>query len=147
VGDDSSSHCRSTIRSSFWPRVRKDVAGAPGRGLRGEPRTAPSAHRGSTVGQSRRPVGRAHDFRRLSREAAGATRAHELAAFNMDHPEKLARMEENLEFLRAVSRGGPVSFSGKYFAIDDFDLVPPSCSNRCPFGWQAILPLALRPHG
>jgi len=40
----------------------------------------------------------------------------------MDHPEKLARMEENLEFLRAVSRGGPVSFSGKYFAIDDFDL-------------------------
>ena len=74
-------------------------------------------------------------------EAAGATRAHELAAFNMDHPEKLARMEENLEFLRAVSRGGPVSFSGKYFAIDDFDLVPAFLQQPLPI-WMAGNPPA-----
>jgi len=69
-------------------------------------------------------------------EATGPTRAYELAAFNMDHAEKLARMEENVEFLRAVSAGGPVSFSGKHFSIDDLDLAPAFVQQPLPV-WMA----------
>jgi alkanesulfonate monooxygenase SsuD/methylene tetrahydromethanopterin reductase-like flavin-dependent oxidoreductase (luciferase family) len=74
-------------------------------------------------------------------EATGPTRVHELAAFNMDHAEKVARMEENLEFLRAVSAGGPVSFSGTYFAIDDLDLAPAFVQSPLPI-WMAGNPPA-----
>ena len=69
-------------------------------------------------------------------EATGPTRAYELGAFNMDHAEKVARMEENVEFLRAVSAGGPVSFSGKYFAIDELDLAPSFVQRPLPI-WMA----------
>ncbi len=74
-------------------------------------------------------------------EATGPTRAYELAAFGMDHAEKLARMEENVEFLRAVSTGGPVSFSGKYFTIDDLDLAPGFVQQPLPI-WMAGNPPA-----
>ena len=69
-------------------------------------------------------------------EATGPTHAYELGAFNMDHAEKVARMEENVEFLRAVSAGGPVSFSGKYFAIDELDLAPSFVQRPLPI-WMA----------
>ncbi len=57
-------------------------------------------------------------------EATGATRVKELAAFNMSHREKVARMEESVDFLRLVSRGGRVNFSGTYFSLDNFELAP-----------------------
>lgn len=57
-------------------------------------------------------------------EATGPTRVKELAAFNMTHREKVARMEESVHFLRLVSRGGRVNFAGKYFSVDDFELAP-----------------------
>jgi alkanesulfonate monooxygenase SsuD/methylene tetrahydromethanopterin reductase-like flavin-dependent oxidoreductase (luciferase family) len=57
-------------------------------------------------------------------EATGPTRVKELAAFNMTHREKVARMEESVNFLRLVSRGGRVDFAGTYFSIEDFELVP-----------------------
>jgi alkanesulfonate monooxygenase SsuD/methylene tetrahydromethanopterin reductase-like flavin-dependent oxidoreductase (luciferase family) len=57
-------------------------------------------------------------------EATGPTRVKELAAFNMTHREKVARMEESVNFLRLVSRGGRVDFAGTYFSLDDFEIAP-----------------------
>jgi alkanesulfonate monooxygenase SsuD/methylene tetrahydromethanopterin reductase-like flavin-dependent oxidoreductase (luciferase family) len=57
-------------------------------------------------------------------EATGPTRVKELAAFNMTHREKVARMEESINFVRLVSGGGPVNFRGTYFSIDEFEVAP-----------------------
>jgi alkanesulfonate monooxygenase SsuD/methylene tetrahydromethanopterin reductase-like flavin-dependent oxidoreductase (luciferase family) len=57
-------------------------------------------------------------------EATGPTRVKELAAFTMSHREKVQRMEEAIAFLRSVSRGGPVTFAGTHFSIEDFELAP-----------------------
>jgi alkanesulfonate monooxygenase SsuD/methylene tetrahydromethanopterin reductase-like flavin-dependent oxidoreductase (luciferase family) len=57
-------------------------------------------------------------------EATGPTRVKELAAFSMSHREKVQRMEEGIAFLRSVSRGGPVTFAGDHFSIEDFELAP-----------------------
>jgi alkanesulfonate monooxygenase SsuD/methylene tetrahydromethanopterin reductase-like flavin-dependent oxidoreductase (luciferase family) len=57
-------------------------------------------------------------------EATGPTREKELKAFNMTHREKVSRMQENIAFLRALSAGGSISFSGDYFSIDDYQLNP-----------------------
>jgi alkanesulfonate monooxygenase SsuD/methylene tetrahydromethanopterin reductase-like flavin-dependent oxidoreductase (luciferase family) len=65
-------------------------------------------------------------------EATGPTREKELAAFNMTHREKVSRMEEGINFLREVSRGGAVTFEGTSFAIDDFELAPPFIQQPLP---------------
>jgi len=57
-------------------------------------------------------------------EATGPTRVKELRAFGMSHAEKVRQMEETIEFLRTVSRGGSVSFAGRHFSIDDLELAP-----------------------
>lgn len=74
-------------------------------------------------------------------EATGPTREKELAAFGMTHAEKVARMEENIAFLRAVSRGGAVSFAGEYFAIDDFEQAPAFLQRPLPI-WMTGNPAA-----
>jgi len=74
-------------------------------------------------------------------EATGPTRVKELAAFKMDHREKVARMEENIAFLRAVSEGGPVSFSGEFFSIEDFELAPAFVQRPLPI-WMTGNPPA-----
>jgi alkanesulfonate monooxygenase SsuD/methylene tetrahydromethanopterin reductase-like flavin-dependent oxidoreductase (luciferase family) len=65
-------------------------------------------------------------------EATGPTREKELAAFNMTHHEKVARMEESVNFLRLVSRGGSMNFAGTYFSIDDFEMAPSFIQSPLP---------------
>jgi alkanesulfonate monooxygenase SsuD/methylene tetrahydromethanopterin reductase-like flavin-dependent oxidoreductase (luciferase family) len=77
-------------------------------------------------------------------EPSGATREKELQAFGMTHPEKVARMEENVDWLRAVSAGGPVSFSGKYFSVDDLELAPAFVQQPLPI-WMAGNPPVTAP--
>lgn len=74
-------------------------------------------------------------------ESTGPTREKELAAFGMTHAEKVRRMEENIAFVRAVSRGGLVSFSGEHFAIDDFEQAPAFVQQPLPI-WMTGNPAA-----
>jgi len=77
-------------------------------------------------------------------ESSGPSREKELRAFGMSHAEKVARMEENVDWLRAVSRGGPVSFPGTYFAVEDLELVPAFVQQPLPI-WMAGNPPVTAP--
>jgi alkanesulfonate monooxygenase SsuD/methylene tetrahydromethanopterin reductase-like flavin-dependent oxidoreductase (luciferase family) len=74
---------------------------------------------------------------------SGRPRARELAAFGMTHREKTERMAECVAFLRAVSSGpdalAPVSFAGRYVAIDDLVLRPGFAQRPLPV-WMAANP-------
>jgi alkanesulfonate monooxygenase SsuD/methylene tetrahydromethanopterin reductase-like flavin-dependent oxidoreductase (luciferase family) len=74
-------------------------------------------------------------------EATGPTRVKELAAFQMDHAEKVRRMAENIDFLRQVSQGGPTSFVGEFFNIQDLDLTPDFVQHPLPI-WMTGNPPA-----
>lgn len=56
--------------------------------------------------------------------ASGAAVERELDVYGLTYPEKLARFEEGLHFLRAAGSRTPVSFHGQRLHIDDLELVP-----------------------
>ncbi len=54
----------------------------------------------------------------------GAKHERELEAFGVGYDEKLARMEEYVEFLRAASTQAPVTFAGDRVRVRDLRIVP-----------------------
>jgi alkanesulfonate monooxygenase SsuD/methylene tetrahydromethanopterin reductase-like flavin-dependent oxidoreductase (luciferase family) len=74
-------------------------------------------------------------------EATGPTRVKELAAFNMNHAEKVRRMVDNINFLREASQIGSTSYKGEFFAIEDLELSPGFVQHPLPI-WMTGNPSA-----
>ena len=65
----------------------------------------------------------------------------ELRVFGLTYPEKVARFEEAVRFLRAASSSPTTSFAGKYVQIDDLQLAPGFVQRPLPI-WIAANPSA-----
>ena len=79
-------------------------------------------------------------------QPAGQAHVRELAAFGLTRDEKIERMAEAIAFLRAVSSGQPVSFSGRHIRVEDLSLAPPFVQRPLPI-WLAANPTADAPPG
>lgn len=73
-----------------------------------------------------------------STERSGRAVAAELAAFGVRGVERVARLEEGIEVLRAVW-AGPAAFEGRFTSFPELDLVPRPVQDPCPV-WIASNP-------
>lgn len=73
--------------------------------------------------------------------AGGPAIEAELAAFGLTHKAKVARMEEWVALLRALSAGGPVSFAGEHVQVHELDLRPGFVQRPLPI-WIVANPSA-----
>lgn len=58
--------------------------------------------------------------------------AHELATFGVHSRERVGRLEEGVEILRALWAGGPVTHHGRYWTLDDVEVLPRPVQARPP---------------
>ena len=63
----------------------------------------------------------------------------ELRAFGQTSKERVPRLEEGVELLRALWGGEPVHHRGRFYTLEDYDILPKPVQRPCPI-WIAVNP-------
>ena len=69
----------------------------------------------------------------------GGGHESELRAFGIKKEERVGRMREGIELLRQIWSDQPTSFRGKYYTLEDYNIVPKPVQKSPPI-WIAVSP-------
>jgi len=69
----------------------------------------------------------------------GGAHEGELRAFNVKREERVGRMKEGIELLRAIWSDEEVHHRGKYYTLEDYNIVPKPVQKPAPI-WIAVSP-------
>ena len=98
---------------------------------------------GAPSGFARHPVGVPRsNFQRPSRclgVCIGGAHEGELRAFSVKREERVGRMKEGIELLRAIWSDEEVHHRGKYYTLEDYNIVPKPVQKPPPI-WIAVSP-------